>query len=46
MVDKSKGNGSHYRVRFGERVSTLQDKLDPPRIARFLKQLGLSPDDL
>ncbi len=45
-VDKTKGKGSHYRVILEGRVSTLQDKLNPGRIQRFLKQLGLTPADL
>lgn len=45
-VDKKKGDGSHYRVTLGQEVSTLQKKLNPGRIERFLKQLGVDPADL
>jgi hypothetical protein len=46
VVDRRKGNGSHYRVKLDGRVSTLQDKLDPGRIERFLRQIGIEPADL
>lgn len=46
VVDRSKGNGSHYRVKLDGRVSTLQDKLGPGRIERFLRQIGIEPADL
>jgi hypothetical protein len=45
-VDTKKGNGSHYRVKIGDRVSTLQMDLNPGRIERFLKQLGIDPADI
>jgi YcfA-like protein. len=45
-VDTKKGNGSHYWLRFGDKATTVQDKLNPGRIERILKQLGLSPADL
>lgn len=45
-VDTKKGDGSHYRVTLGTKVSTLQQKLNPGRIQRFLKQLGVDPADL
>jgi hypothetical protein len=45
-VDKKKGAGSHYRVKLNGTVSTLQDKLNPGRIQRFLKQIGVDPADL
>lgn len=45
-VDKKKGNGSHYRVKLGDKVSTLQNDLNPGRIERFLKQLGVNPADI
>lgn len=45
-VDKKKGNGSHYRVKVGGAISTLQMELNPGRIERFLKQLGIDPADL
>jgi hypothetical protein len=46
VVDTRKGKGSHYRVKLGGAVSTLQSDLNPARIARFLKQVGVDPADL
>ena len=45
-VDKKKGNGSHYRVKLGNKRSTLQEDLNPGRIERFLKQLDVDPADI
>lgn len=45
-VDAKKGNGSHYRIRVGDKVSTLQKELNPGRIERFLKQVGVDPADV
>lgn len=45
-VDAKKGKGSHHRIKLNGRLSTLQDKLNPGRIERFLKQLGVDPADL
>lgn len=45
-VDTKKGNGSHYRVRVGDKVSTLQKDLNPGRIERFLRQLAIDPADI
>lgn len=45
-VDKEKGAGSHYRIRFQNKVTTLPDKLNPLKIALILKQIGLHLDDL
>ncbi len=42
-VDRKKGKGSHYWVRVGDRATTVQQKLNPGRIERFLKQLGVDP---
>ena len=42
-VDTKKGNGSHYRVRVGDQVTTVQQGLNPGRIERILKQLGVDP---
>ncbi|GJE03593.1 hypothetical protein [Methylobacterium isbiliense] len=44
--DRKKGKGSHYRVRVGGKVTTIQSELNPNRIARILKQLGVDPADL
>lgn len=45
-VDAAKGKGSHYRLTLGGATTTLQQKLNPGRIQRVLKQLGLKPEDL
>jgi predicted RNA binding protein YcfA (HicA-like mRNA interferase family) len=42
-VDRQTGKGSHYRVEFDGRKSTIQDKLNPGRIRRILKQLEIDP---
>lgn len=41
-----KGKGSHYRLRLGDRITTVQSELSPGRIERVLKQLGIDPADL
>lgn len=46
VVDKKKGNGSHYRVRLGSLIMTVQTDLIPGRVERILKQLGVNPADL
>jgi predicted RNA binding protein YcfA (HicA-like mRNA interferase family) len=43
---QEEGKGSHYRVRVGAKVTTIQKDLNPGRIERILKQLGVSPADL
>jgi len=43
-LDKKKGKGSHYRVRVGMRVTTVQKDLNPGRID--LKQLDINAADL
>jgi len=45
-VDKSRGDGSHYRVQIGERWTTVQSKLKPHKIETILKQLGVDPSEL
>ena len=45
-VETRKGNGSHYRVRVGLELSTIQSELNPGRIERLLKQLKIDPRDL
>jgi hypothetical protein len=42
-VDRQAGKGSHYRIEFDGRKSTVQDKLNPGRIRRILKQLEIDP---
>ena len=46
-VDKTLGKGSHYRVRFGGRVTTVQDgDLSPMHIRRICEQVGIDPAEL
>lgn len=45
-VETKRGKGSHYRVRVGERVTTIQIDLNPGRIERVLRQLDVDPADL
>jgi hypothetical protein len=43
-LDKASGKGSHYRLRLGEAVTTIQSgELTPPLVARICKQLGVDP---
>ncbi len=43
-VDTAGGKGSHYRVRLGERVTTVQSgELSPLLVNRICKQLGIDP---
>jgi len=46
QVDKKRGDGSHYRVRLGDKVTTVQKDLNPGRIERVLRQLNVNPADL
>lgn len=46
QVDTKRGKGSHYRVRVGERVTTIQNDLNAGRIERILKQLNVRQGDL
>lgn len=46
VVDRGKGKGSHYRVTYDGKISTVQMDLNPGRIRRILKQIGLEPGDL
>jgi hypothetical protein len=44
QVDTKKGKGSHYRVRLGERVTTVQSgDLSPFQVRRICEQLGVDP---
>lgn len=40
-VDTARGAGSHYIVTVGDRRTTVQSDLNPRRIERIMKQLGL-----
>jgi hypothetical protein len=45
-LDEKKGKGSHCRVEYGDRWTTVQHDLNPGRILRILRQLDIHPDDL
>ena len=45
-VDTNKGKGSHYVVTLGQRFTTVQNHLNPGRIERVLKQLGVDPGEI
>jgi hypothetical protein len=43
-LDKAGGKGSHYRLRLGDAVTTLQSgELTPLLVNRICKQLGVDP---
>lgn len=43
-LDKAGGKGSHYRVRLGEAVTTVQSgELTPLLVSRICKQRGVDP---
>jgi len=38
----NKGKGSHYRIRFGDKETTVQSgELNPHKVNRIKKQLGI-----
>jgi hypothetical protein len=44
QLDKVGGKGSHYRLRLGEAVTTVQSgELTPLLVSRICKQLGVDP---
>ncbi len=46
-LDKAGGKGSHYRVRLGNQVTTVQSgELSPLLVNRICKQLGVDPADI
>jgi hypothetical protein len=45
-VDVQHGKGSHYWVRLGSRVTTVQHELTPGKVDRLCKQLGIRLRDL
>lgn len=46
-VSRSGGKGSHYRVRLGDKVTTVQSgELGPFHVERLCKQLGIDPAEL
>lgn len=45
-VDVQHGKGSHYWVRLGGRVTTIQHELTPGKTDRLCKQLGIRLRDL
>ena len=46
LLDSRKGKGSHYRVEYGSKWTTVQSDLNPGRITRILRQLDIDPADL
>ena len=43
-LDKGGGKGSHYRLRLGDAVTTVQSgELSPLLVTRICKQLGVDP---
>ena len=43
-VDTAAGKGSHYRIRLGDAVTTMQSgELSPFLVNRICKQLGVDP---
>lgn len=46
VLDTKKGSGSHYRLRIGTELTTIQSDLNPGRIERVLKQLKIDASDL
>ena len=45
-LDSKKGKGSHYRVEYGAKWTTVQHDLNPGRIQRILRQLDIDPADI
>lgn len=45
-LETKRGNGSHYRVEFGTKWTTVQHDLNPGRIERILRQLDIDPADI
>ena len=43
IVDKTKGKGSHARVKYGARITTVPRKIGPSLRRAILKQLGIDP---
>ena len=44
VLDKAGGKGSHYRLRLGDAVTTVQSgELTPLLVNRICKQLGVDP---
>ncbi len=45
VVDKTKGKGSHARVKYGARATTVPRKIGPDLRRAILKQLGIDPHE-
>jgi hypothetical protein len=43
IVDKTKGKGSHARVKYGARITTVPRQIGPSLRRAILKQLGIDP---
>ncbi len=41
-VDTKKGKGSHYLVKLGDKVTTVQSDINEGRAQRIRKQLGVA----
>ena len=44
-IDEKKGKGSHYIVYYSSLETTIQHDLNPERIQRILRQLGIDDSD-
>lgn len=43
-LQKDRGKGAHYRVRLGDKVTTIQSgELSPFHVRRICTQLGIDP---
>lgn len=46
-IDAGGGKGSHYRIRLGARVTTVQSgELSPLHVERICRQIDVKPGDL
>jgi hypothetical protein len=46
-LDKTGGKGGHYRLRVGDRITTVQSgELTPFHVTRICKQLAIDPADI
>jgi predicted RNA binding protein YcfA (HicA-like mRNA interferase family) len=45
VVDKTKGKGSHARLKYGARVTTVPRHIGPGLRRAILKQLGIDPTE-
>jgi len=45
IVDKTKGKGSHARVKYGDRITTVPRNIGPGLRNAILKQLGIDRNE-